>query len=755
MKHTGIILLFLFTVASLPAQTVSNVRAKFTDCRIEVEYDLATAGPVNLTLEYTGDDGETWIPCTSVSGNLTNQNAGINKRIIWNNRTDKIYWGKLTFRVVEVSELYEYVMINGVCWATCNVGAPGKLVKNPENTGMYYQWNRKIGWSATDPMINTNGGATWDNTVPKGTAWEKANDPSPAGWHVPVYGEIEKLFDTERVSNQWTSVNGINGRRFTDKGTGNSIFLPAAGQRNRDNGMLVSDGSVGAYWSGTQHVWSGTPDSIIAYGWHVNDGTVIGLGYDFNYSNRKAGHNVRPVCEKPIPVTTYLSDYVCMGNDYNKHNFSLGVQDRAGCFIHKKQLKTASTNRDSLVVLTITVSPVPEVAIVVKNNPLCKAGSEVSLLAVDNAGNPGNTDPATVHILDCSIVYLWSTGKTGSSISVAPLTTTTYTVTATNSCSFSATASQTVFNNITSQTVNAEVCGQYLFKGKYLRASGIYRDTIPAANGCDSIIILNLTVYPVDTVRLLPETIYVGEGYRKNGFDIPVQHTAGSLPDTLHLKNSYGCDSTVILQLAVICPNQAVTTLSATVCQGETYEDNGFSLPLHNEAGAYDYQQQLITAAAGCDSIVKLHLLVTPAFKVALHDRIDVGEPYSGNDFTLPPHENPGVFVYEQQYKTSEYLCDSTITLTLTVFFEIYPDKLFTPNGDGVNDFWTIKNIELHDVEFVKIYDRSGKLLKHYDKSFTPWDGKYLGKPCPSTDYWYIIKLEGGDARIGHFSLIR
>ena len=56
------------------------------------------------------------------------------------------------------------VVINGVKWATRNVGEPGKFVANIEDAGMLYQWNRKIGWSSTDPMKDSNGGANWDST---------------------------------------------------------------------------------------------------------------------------------------------------------------------------------------------------------------------------------------------------------------------------------------------------------------------------------------------------------------------------------------------------------------------------------------------------------------------------------------------------------------------------------------------------------------------------------------------------------------
>ena len=143
------------------------------------------------------------------------------------------------------------VIINNVRWATRNIDAPGTFVAAPENFGMFYQWDRNIGWSSSNPMIDSNGGTTWNFTIPEASFWGKDKDPSPNGWRVPTYEELESLFDTNRVSYEWTTENGINGGRFTDITSGNSIFLPAAGHRFTNDGSLVETGSWGIYWSGT------------------------------------------------------------------------------------------------------------------------------------------------------------------------------------------------------------------------------------------------------------------------------------------------------------------------------------------------------------------------------------------------------------------------------------------------------------------------------------------------------------------------
>ena len=41
------------------------------------------------------------------------------------------------------------VVINGVKWATRNLDQPGTFAAKPEDSGMFYQWNRKKAWTVT------------------------------------------------------------------------------------------------------------------------------------------------------------------------------------------------------------------------------------------------------------------------------------------------------------------------------------------------------------------------------------------------------------------------------------------------------------------------------------------------------------------------------------------------------------------------------------------------------------------------------
>ncbi|MBP6754913.1 MAG: T9SS type B sorting domain-containing protein [Bacteroidia bacterium] len=83
--------------------------------------------------------------------------------------------------------------------------------------------------------------------------------------------------------------------------------------------------------------------------------------------------------------------------------------------------------------------------------------------------------------------------------------------------------------------------------------------------------------------------------------------------------------------------------------------------------------------------------------------------------------------------------------------------KYFTPNGDGINDYWNMVGVnhKFNAKSTVFIYDRYGKLLYQTTPLSSGWDGTYNGEPMISSDYWYSVLLEDGRVIKGNFSLKR
>lgn len=88
-------------------------------------------------------------------------------------------------------------------------------------------------------------------------------------------------------------------------------------------------------------------------------------------------------------------------------------------------------------------------------------------------------------------------------------------------------------------------------------------------------------------------------------------------------------------------------------------------------------------------------------------------------------------------------------------FFVLDYPRFFTPNGDGFNDLWIIKNLDLFPTATITIFDRYGKLLKQLHSSSAAWDGTFNGYNLPSDDYWFTIIFTNNKSIKGHFSLKR
>jgi gliding motility-associated-like protein len=82
--------------------------------------------------------------------------------------------------------------------------------------------------------------------------------------------------------------------------------------------------------------------------------------------------------------------------------------------------------------------------------------------------------------------------------------------------------------------------------------------------------------------------------------------------------------------------------------------------------------------------------------------------------------------------------------------------KYFTPNNDGFNDVWEIKEMRNAPNSRALIFDRYGKLITTLNALKYSWDGKYNNNILPADDYWYRLKMEDSKPEIkGHFSLKR
>lgn len=79
----------------------------------------------------------------------------------------------------------------------------------------------------------------------------------------------------------------------------------------------------------------------------------------------------------------------------------------------------------------------------------------------------------------------------------------------------------------------------------------------------------------------------------------------------------------------------------------------------------------------------------------------------------------------------------------------------FTPNGDGINDLWVVKNVQTYPVNMINIFNRNGTLLRTFRQYGNNWDGTINGRPLPAGVYYYTISLNDLPPLSGYITIIR
>ena len=207
-------------------------------------------------------------------------------------------------RVIDINErmFVDLGLPSGTLWATCNIGAT-----NPEDYGDYFAWGETEGYDSGKTTFDwstykwcegsyktltkycTNSSYGYNGFTDNKTELDLEDDAAYVNcgpdWRMPSYEQLKELINSSYTTTEWTTLNGVNGRKITSKKTGNSIFLPAAG--GRSSSSLYLDGSGGTYWSRTLNS---------DYPYYARDLHFDSSGISTYYDSRCFGRSVRPVC---------------------------------------------------------------------------------------------------------------------------------------------------------------------------------------------------------------------------------------------------------------------------------------------------------------------------------------------------------------------------------------------------------------------------------------------------------------------------
>lgn len=168
---------------------------------------------------------------------------------------------------------------------------------------------------------------------------------------------------------------------------------------------------------------------------------------------------------------------------------------------------------------------------------------------------------------------------------------------------------------VTTSTMDIFTCEDYSLNGQTYTESGTYTQTTANSSGCDNVLILNLTIVPIDTSVTRESTTLTSNTLGANYTWVDCNQNFAPIPGatgqsfTPTVSGNYavivaqnGCVETSACYFVCL---STTSTLDITTCE-EDYTLNG---EIYNESGVYT---QTLTNSGGCDSVLTLHLTIEP-----------------------------------------------------------------------------------------------------------------------------------------------
>jgi gliding motility-associated-like protein len=270
-------------------------------------------------------------------------------------------------------------------------------------------------------------------------------------------------------------------------------------------------------------------------------------------------------------------------------------------------------------------------------------------------------------------------------------------------------------------------------------AAGDYQVTVVSAGGCptpsDKVkatvnlkpVIPAITPAPIckGSATILNETTPNAKSYSwlpVTGLSDPTAASPAAKPAetttyTVTVTSNEGCTATQTVTVTVMPVPEASISPQKKIFEGQ-------SVVLDAEAKYAD--TYLWTPADGLDDPTKLNPVASPTDDIT---------------YTLKASSGIGCgFV--------------NVSVFVRVYKKIVIPTSFSPNGDGLNDYWDIEALSTYPQSTMNVFNRSGQKVytsTGYDK---PWNGTYKGYILPSGTYYYVIDLKSGAPLLSGWVLI-
>lgn len=450
-------------------------------------------------------------------------------------------------------------------------------------------------------------------------------------------------------------------------------------------------------------------------------------------------------------------------------NYTCSITDANGCVSTYNGTVTLNNN----AAITATASPAT----------IC-AGANSALTASSTVGTMSN--------------WTWTPGAaTGTSITVSPANTTTYTVNSTNTLGCTASAQVTVtVNNLPASAVvpDVAVCpgsnATMIVQGP--QAGYTYEWYAAATGGTALATGISYTITNVTAAATYFVEVISSPGCRSSS-RTPVNITLSPVPVAPSANPVSICSgSNAVLQ--VQNPQVGFTYNWYTTATGGTPAGTGTSFSVSNITSATTVYVDAVNNS-GCISATRTAVIISLLQPLAVPVASLVNVTFTsltfswnavagaagyevstngGTTFSIPSsgatgtsHTITGLMgnttIVFQVRATGGQPCETSswsvpVSGTTLSSKEIFVPNVFTPNGDGKNDVLFVYGNYVSSIQF-RIFNQWGQLIFTSDNISRGWDGKYNGQQQPVGVYAYSLKVTLQDGTIinkkGSISLIR